>query len=384
MKKIFLIVVLLFTFIFLVACGDEKDQVKETLYINGDSTVEVGSTIKLNAITNIENAVIVWSTSDEKVATVENGSVNGVSEGEVTITVTVKNHEVTANKKIVVNAKPIDYTLTISDTSVELNIGEEKAVTATVQPNTELVWSSANTSVVTVENGKIKAIGEGTTSVTVSTKDNQSSKSITVVVTKVTELTASLAQAKLQEINSEYLNAIGVSFIYTVQNNDDVVEINASYNKTDGVIKALAYASTTSSVYIKDDYAYLLSNDSKVKTKLTANEYTRISTYDFKAIASEIIDSVNDNELFNVMTLVSSKDGISKYKIDTVNYKGKLYNFAGVNEAYMTITIVDNVVKTVQFDFVTVNQTTKMVLNYVSVGEQTIKYPSDLSTYQEQ
>ncbi len=51
-----------------------------------EGTVKVGETLTLTATVNRKNAVIVWDSSNMDIATVENGVVLGVGEGEVTIT----------------------------------------------------------------------------------------------------------------------------------------------------------------------------------------------------------------------------------------------------------------------------------------------------------
>ena len=54
--------------------------------------------------------------------------------------------------------------ITVSDEAVALEAGDSKEVTATIDPaGAELTWNSADSKVATVENGTIKAVGEGST-----------------------------------------------------------------------------------------------------------------------------------------------------------------------------------------------------------------------------
>ena len=55
------------------------------------ATLSKGDVLTLKAIVNIEDAIIIWSTSDKNVATVNNGEVVGIGEGTATITATVNN-----------------------------------------------------------------------------------------------------------------------------------------------------------------------------------------------------------------------------------------------------------------------------------------------------
>ena len=91
----------------------------EDVKIEGTNTVNIGKQITLNAVYKPENAdvkEISWHSGDESVATInDNGTVTGVSEGIVDITLTVDGIE--AHKEIVVldpsSVKPI-HTLTIN------------------------------------------------------------------------------------------------------------------------------------------------------------------------------------------------------------------------------------------------------------------------------
>lgn len=74
-----------------VMAGD--GETTPTITLEPTATVVVGSTVKLTATTNPENAVVTWKSSDETVATVENGTVTGVKVGKATITATIEGAE---------------------------------------------------------------------------------------------------------------------------------------------------------------------------------------------------------------------------------------------------------------------------------------------------
>ncbi|MBR2153486.1 MAG: Ig-like domain-containing protein, partial [Bacteroidaceae bacterium] len=60
--------------------------------------------------------------------------------------------------------------ITLSETQVGMNVGETVQLTAVVYPsdadNTEVVWSSSDENVVTVDKGYVKAVGEGVATIT--------------------------------------------------------------------------------------------------------------------------------------------------------------------------------------------------------------------------
>ena len=82
-------------------------QLKVDLAEGCEDTIEVGKTTTFIATTDWSTNYVVWSSSDETVATVENGVVTGLKAGEVTITATLG--DLTATKTIYVKAAPITY-----------------------------------------------------------------------------------------------------------------------------------------------------------------------------------------------------------------------------------------------------------------------------------
>lgn len=76
--------------------------------------------------------------------------------------------------------------ITLDSSSITMKEGETKKITATVTPSgasQEITWKSNNTKVATVDQtGNIKAEGEGTTQIIVTTKDGTISKEILVTV----------------------------------------------------------------------------------------------------------------------------------------------------------------------------------------------------------
>lgn len=106
------------------------------------ASVVEGSTVQLVATVNPSTATdpsVVWSTSDETVATVsDTGLVTGVKAGSATITVTTNDGSFTATCAITVTAKPVSTDPTLITDDSELVVGDKyvlacnsRAVTAT-------------------------------------------------------------------------------------------------------------------------------------------------------------------------------------------------------------------------------------------------------------
>lgn len=134
---------------------------------------------------------ITWITSNSSVATVSsNGAVKAVGVGSATITAKYYFCGVyyPATCKVTVTSKP---DISLSKSSLSLYIGDTSTLSATVTPSGQTVsWSSSDTSVATVSNGKITAISNGTATITASFKYNgvtYSTKcSVTVVKPSIT------------------------------------------------------------------------------------------------------------------------------------------------------------------------------------------------------
>ncbi|MEK4105888.1 Ig-like domain-containing protein [Paenibacillus sp. FSL R10-2791] len=140
---------------------------------------------------NATDKDVIWSSSDETVATVVNGVVTPVGEGTAVITVTTKDGSFTATTTVNVAApKPPDVIVTgvnLDQTELNLTVGEgEGTLQATVAPanatNKGMIWSSSDETVAKVVYGVVTPIGEGTAIITVTTKDGSYTASTTVTV----------------------------------------------------------------------------------------------------------------------------------------------------------------------------------------------------------
>ncbi len=132
---------------------------------------------------------VTWSTSDAAVATVDaNGKVTGVAVGTATITVTTKDGSFTATATVTV--KPVACEgVALSQTSGKIYIDESITLTPVFTPadttNKNVTWSSSDETIATVDaNGKVKAIAEGTATITVTTEDGAFTATFTATVEK--------------------------------------------------------------------------------------------------------------------------------------------------------------------------------------------------------
>ncbi|MBR0298105.1 MAG: Ig domain-containing protein [Bacteroidales bacterium] len=110
---------------------------------------------------------VTWTSSDQSVATVEDGKICAIKEGETTIT--ARAGEIAATCKVTVTKKIDVAMIMLDNTQLSMNWCDEKKLTATIVPanatEQNIQWSTSNPNVATVENGLISAVWEGSTTI---------------------------------------------------------------------------------------------------------------------------------------------------------------------------------------------------------------------------
>ncbi|GGD92483.1 Ig-like domain-containing protein [Paenibacillus nasutitermitis] len=126
-----------------------------------------------NSDTDVTSSA-TWTSSNTAVATVSAGKVTLVAAGEATITGKFKGKSDAIKLKVTSPFKSISIS---PKTLLELKTGDpETTLSATAEPKSgssknvtaDAAWASGNASIVTVDKGVVKAIGPGTTAITVS------------------------------------------------------------------------------------------------------------------------------------------------------------------------------------------------------------------------
>lgn len=133
------------------------------------------------------------------------------------------------------NSDPIAVTgVSLDKTSADLKVGDIQALTATVAPsnatNTAVTWSSSNTAVATVADGKVTAVAKGEVIITVTTADGSKIATCTVTVTNVAPTSIALNRTEA-----------------TVEKGD-TVNLTATISPTNTTVKTVTWASSDTSV----------------------------------------------------------------------------------------------------------------------------------------
>lgn len=194
-----------------VTTGDLKEIKNYTTYVDGsiqvipapvrvtgvslnvtNKTLNVGDKFNLIATINPNDATnknVEWTSSNLSVAKVSTtGEVLAVGIGTATITVKTLDGNFEATCNIEVNEKVVTVTgVSLDKNELKLNVGQNYQLNATVEPsdatNKQLIWTSEDTSVATVDNtGKVVGVASGATTITVRTIDGDYEASCSVVV----------------------------------------------------------------------------------------------------------------------------------------------------------------------------------------------------------
>lgn len=188
MKRVFsgLIAVLMILTVF-ASCGG--GEISEIILIDKTKTVTVGKTYTIQYTVNPSNSkeTLLWSSSDEEVATVENGTVKALKAGETEITV-MSSKGISAVCNLTV--KDVDITkVEINPSSDTIKSGNTTKLDVTLYPATangqNIKWSSSDPSVATVsQTGLVTGQKAGTVEITATTDSGKSGSAVIKVTSK--------------------------------------------------------------------------------------------------------------------------------------------------------------------------------------------------------
>ena len=176
----------------------------------GDSNVIVGVTVSPGNATVTQ---INWASSNTNVVTVTGSSqimfgagesgvgyniyLNAVGVGTATITVSAQDGGATSSFQV--NVTKVDVnSISLNKSSLSLTKGNFETLIATINPSNAsdktISWSSSDSSIASVDsNGKVTAVGKGTATITVTTKDgNRKATCLVDVINPPLTATASI------------------------------------------------------------------------------------------------------------------------------------------------------------------------------------------------
>ena len=314
---------------FIVTVKKEKINVESIKLNINNKTVYIGDIFSLTETitpSNATNKNVVWKSSDEDVICVNNGRVYAVGVGTANIIVT-SNNGLTDSCTIVVNKKIIDAkSVSLNTNNIKLEVGGSTVLSAIIAPddtsNKTLSWTSSDTNVATVKNGKVTAIGEGTAIITVKTINNKTATCNVTVNKKV-------VMPKSVTLNKSELRLI-VGDTYT---------LTAAITPSDATDKTLSWSSSNTKVAtVKNGKVTAIGKGTAIITVKTYNNKVATCTITVKEIDVKSI-TLNKNSISttrgNNVTLkatISPSDATNK----TVSWTSSNTKIATVKNGIVT------------------------------------------------
>ena len=263
------------------------------------------------SINNYENQKVEWSSSDESIATVENGIIHAKKEGTVTITATIDKKDYTCKVTVHKLIKVIDQ----KEMTV-IKGGQGQLTITNVDPE-KIKWGTSDYGIATVANGTVYGMKTGKATITGKVGKKTYTCKVTVVRNPDTETKTKAADISLDGI--EVLNTKG-KVLYKSSAKTGLLKTNLPVvvkDKTYKVInngktiyegkKKVYYASSyedASIVAFNDSINIYLKNGKKTSIKEVGN-YSILASRKDQAI---LYDAYNKNTLGVIGTKVYSNE----------------------------------------------------------------------------
>ena len=230
-----------------------------------------GETAELKATVEPDDATdktVTWTSSDEAIATVVDGVVTAVTEGDVVITATAGDESATCDVTVSEPYIPVEE-LILDKTSLEMIKGDTEIITATVKPDDatekKVEWSSADEKIATVdENGKVTATGAGETVITAKAGDLEATCSVTVKI-PVESITLDKTSLTLK---------VGATAVLTATvKPDDATDKTVTWSSSDNSVATVDKTGKVTAVKEGETVITAKAGDKTASCKVTVNNY---------------------------------------------------------------------------------------------------------------
>ena len=264
---------------------------KTTLTLEEQEAETLVATI--NPSDTTDDTTLTWKSSNPEVATVDNnGKVTAVKEGSATITVTTVNGK-EATCTVTVTKKPVPIeSVSLNKTTLTLEEQQAETLVATINPSDTtddktLTWKSNNPEVATVDQeGKVTAVKEGTTTITVTTVNGKEA-TCTVTVLNATALEDAIDRA--EAIDESTYTADSYSALQTAIANGKAVLESATATQDDIDLAVEAIETAIDNLVEKASQDLLATLTAKLEEcKAMEGNYTSEEFAELKGIIAEV------------------------------------------------------------------------------------------------
>lgn len=247
-----------------------------TLFLDrSTATISVGDVIEIDATVS-SGETITWSSSNSKVAKVQDGVILGVSAGTATIKAKAGDSEATI--KVTVTDTSVK-SVTLNQTEITLDPNKTYTLRATISPSDaadkSITWSTDNAAVATVYGGVVTGISGGTATITAT--NPKSGKKATCKV-KVNPILVS--SIKLDRTN------------YTMVAGDTVTISVKTYSPSNASNKSVTWSSSNTTVASVNSSGKV-SAISAGSTTITATTSNGVKAYCSITVTSPTLKSIS-------------------------------------------------------------------------------------------
>ena len=216
-------------------------------------TLNPNGTYKFNVTVSPSNATnkgVTWSSSNTNVVSVDqNGNIKALKDGTAKIRVTAKDGsgKYAEASVTVESSKPTNILVTgvsLNASTVKMYVGQSYQLIHTIKPsnatNKGVTWSSSNTNVVSVSNGKIVGKSSGKARITVTTNDGRYSAytDVTVINRPSSNSSSSSKPSSSSSSGSSISSSIDIikDTIELNKGSEEKLEYKLSQDLTDSII----------------------------------------------------------------------------------------------------------------------------------------------------
>lgn len=210
-----------------------------------------------------------WSSSDEKIVTVEKGKIKAISYGTSTISLIVNDK---VKRSVIVTVYPEAEEIVLNASEINLSVGESFIANAEIKPidvdDKNLIWTSSDESIAKVTDGKIEALKPGVVTISVESsnkvtahlKVNVNDNNVNENNANNTTINTNTNNTKTSNTNTNNSNANNTKEskinVYNISLNktsaiiyvDNSIKLIAAVNPSNASDKSVTWTSSNSSV----------------------------------------------------------------------------------------------------------------------------------------
>lgn len=247
------------------------------------ATIEKGGTLSLVATVSpadATNSAVTWSSSAPNIAAVsKEGTVTAVAGGQAEILVKTDDGGFTA--KCTIDVTVALEGIALDQTSATMEVGDEMTLAVSYFPedatSRTLVWTSSNEDVVSVTDGTIKALKQGTATVMAKSEDGKVSAQCEItVITLGSDIKASALPLEMAGLYSNGLNTLVLEF--TLETEATALDYELSVSDPSGISAQLEMDASGKAGHISVISTGVIENNCTISVKfnergegLTAN-----------------------------------------------------------------------------------------------------------------